>query len=203
MERNPVPTRTMLAACLLGLLLAIPTARAEVDLIAVGKVSGNISDLSAETAAPLENDVSGDLLGGIGSGLAYAGCNTFLAIPDRGPNAVPYNGAVDDTASYINRFHTIRLNLTTSTEPGLPFTLTPTLTATTLLHTARQLVYGDGSAGGAGFPGGAPDLNRQNHTHYFTGRSSRISTRTESTATTSRPSSKASPSVPTSKSTTR
>jgi hypothetical protein len=84
---------------------------------------------------------------------------------------VPYNSGVDDTASYINRFHTIRMSLTPNSQPGLPFTLTPTLTATTLLRTAVPLVYGDGSAGGAGFPAGVPALNEQNHTHYFTGRS--------------------------------
>src|SRR5205085_5854592 len=137
--------------------------------IAIGTLSGNGSDLSAETAAPLENGAAGNLLGGIGSGLGYAGCNVFLAVPDRGPNAVAYNPAVSDTASYINRFQTIRMSLAPSSAPGLPFTLTPTLTATTLLHTARSLVYGDGSA--AGLSDGAPSLNSANHSHYFTGRS--------------------------------
>ena len=47
-----------------------------------------------------------NVLGGIGSGLAWAGGNTFLATPDRGPNATPYNSAVDDTVSYIARFQT-------------------------------------------------------------------------------------------------
>jgi hypothetical protein len=57
--------------------------------------------------------------------------------------------------------------------------LTPTLTATTLLHAGQPLVYGDGV--GAGLGSGEPVLNGVNHTRYFTGRSdnfnaSRLST---------------------------
>jgi hypothetical protein len=150
-------------------LLAIPAAHATVNLIAIDGLSANMSDLSTETAAPLENGVPGNKLGGIGSGLAYAGGNTFLAIPDRGPNAVSYNSAVSDTASYIDRFQTISMTLAPSA-PGsaLPFALTPTLTRTTLLHTAHRLAYGDGIA--AGLPSGEPALNSTNTTHYFTGR---------------------------------
>jgi hypothetical protein len=151
-------------------LLAIPAAQASVDLIAVDGLSANASDLSTETSAPLENGVPGNRLGGIGSGLTYAGRNSFLAIPDRGPNAVSYNSAVSDTSSYIDRIQTINMILAPSA-PGsaLPFALTPTLTGTTLLHSARKLVYGNGTA--AGLPNGEPALNGANHTHYFTGRS--------------------------------
>jgi len=140
-----------------------------VDLIAVGDLSGASRDLSAATAGPLENGVPGNLLGGIGSGLAYAGGGIFIAVPDRGPNAVPYDAAVDDTTSYIDRFQTLRARLVPS--PGgsaLPFTLTPVLIATTLLSDKRPLVYGSGAAVGLG--SGAPALN-DGHTHYFTGRS--------------------------------
>ena len=48
-------------------------------------MSGTYEDFAVETAAPLENGVPGNRLGGLGSGLAYAGGNTFLALPDRGP----------------------------------------------------------------------------------------------------------------------
>jgi hypothetical protein len=150
--------------------IAASSAHAGVDLIAIGTLSGNAADLSGDTAAPLENGVAGNLLGGIGSGIAYAGCNTFLALPDRGPNAVSYNAAVSDTASYIDRFQTISMDLTASV-PGsaLPFELTPMLTATTLLHAAQTLAYGDGVF--AGLPYAEPALNAIDHTHYFTGRS--------------------------------
>jgi hypothetical protein len=154
----------------LAAILSASSAHAAVDLIAIGTLSGNTSDLSAETAAPLENGAAGNLLGGIGSGIAYAGCNTFLAVPDRGPNALAYDTAVSDTTSYINRFHTFGIDLAPSA-PGsaLPFDLTPTLTATTLLHAPQKLVYGDGVL--AGLPDGAPALNATNHTYYLTGRS--------------------------------
>jgi len=133
------------------------------DLVAIGTISGTISDFSDETADPLENGVAGNLLGGLGSGIAYAGCNTFLAVPDRGPNAVSYNAALDDTASYINRFQTFELRLERSA-PGsaLPFDLSPELVDTTLLHSRSPLYYADGAA---------PALNETHHTHYFTGRS--------------------------------
>ena len=77
-------------------------------LVAVGNLTqsraGSYTDLSGLTYT-LENGVPANLLGGLGSGITYAGGNTFLALPDRGPNAVSYNGAVDDTVSYVNRFH--------------------------------------------------------------------------------------------------
>jgi len=158
---------------LLPLLLATTLAHpayAAVDLIATGTLDGHGADLSSETAAPLENGAPGNLLGGLGSGIAYAGCNTLLAVPDRGPNAVAYNPAVSDTASYINRIQTIAFALTPSASgSALPFDLSPTLVATTLLHSAQKLAYGDGAL--AAVANGAPALNAGNHTQYFSGRS--------------------------------
>ena len=53
-------------------------------------------------------------------------------------------------------------------DPGaaLPFTLTPFLTATTLLWSRTPLFYGTGAD--LGLDSGAPALNTK-HTHYFTG----------------------------------
>ncbi len=145
-------------------------AHAAPDLIAVGSISGTYEDFATETAGPLENGIPGNRLGGMGSGLAYAGGNTFLALPDRGPNAKPYNSAVDDTASYIARFHTLSLSLAPSDAGSpLPFTLTPMLVNTTLLSSKTPLVYGTGA--GVGLGSGAPASNAVDHTHYFTGRS--------------------------------
>jgi hypothetical protein len=140
------------------------------QLIAVGQLT-QATDLNAATAGPLENGAPGNMLGGIGSGLAYAGGDTFLALPDRGPNGGPFtfNACLDETASYINRFQTVQLRLTAGPGLyGLPFTLTPNLQATTLLWSAAPLVYGDGAA--CGVVSGAPALNTSG-THYFTGRS--------------------------------
>jgi hypothetical protein len=144
-------------------------ANAATQLIAIGSLSGTLSDLSTQTAGLLENGVAGNLLGGMGSGFAWAGGNTFLALPDRGPNATVYNAGVADTTSYIDRFQTVTFNLTANTGSGLAYNLTPTLTNTTLLSSATALNYGTGTA--YGLPNGAPALNAVNNTNYFTGRS--------------------------------
>ena len=104
---------------LVSATLLAGTAHAGVQLIAIGTIDGTYEDRSAETGAALENGVHGNRLGGIGSGLAYAGGTKFLGLPDRGPNANVYNSLVDDTVSYIARFHTIDLRLSPS-DPGAP-----------------------------------------------------------------------------------
>ena len=169
-------TKRILPVLISSLLAS--SAYASVDLIAIGSIDGNYEDLASQTAARLENGVAGNRLGGIGSGFAYAGDGNFLALPDRGPNANSYNSMVDDTVSYIDRFHTIKMSLAPS-DPGsaLPFVLTPTLRSTTLLSSPTPLVYGTGAGLGYQIDGvtplgsGAPALNVVNHTHYFTGRS--------------------------------
>ena len=118
------------------------------QLIAIGSLTsssaGAYADLSGLTGL-LENGVAGNSLGGIGSGFAYAGGNTFIATPDRGPNAVVYNALVDDTSSYISRFQTMTMDLSANNSgSGLAYNLTPTLTATTLLSSSTALNYGTG-----------------------------------------------------------
>ena len=152
------------------------------QLIAIGSLTGSSAgehtDLSGLTNS-LENGVAANYLGGIGSALAYAGGNTFVATPDRGPNASSYNSGVDNTTSYISRFHTLSLALTANTSgSGLAYNLTPTLTGTTLLSSAAALNYGDGSS--FGLINGAPTLNAVNNTHYFTGRSDNFAANTSS-----------------------
>lgn len=163
-------TRKILALTLSATLLGGHTAyAAQPVLIAIGSIPGLYEDFSAETAARLENGVPGNRLGGIGSGLTHVTGDWFLALPDRGPNAQPYNSCMDDTVSYINRFQTMHLSLAPS-DPGsvLPFELTPMLAGTTLLSSRSPLVYG---AGCGGIGSGEPALNHINRTHYFTGRS--------------------------------
>lgn len=152
-------------------LIAAPHSQAQVKLLAVGTLDqsrdGSFADLSGLTYK-LENGVPANSLGGFGSALCYASGNTFLALPDRGPNAVPFDSNIDDTASYINRFHTISMDLQPNTSgTGLPFTLTPTLRDTTLLWSLTPLAYGSGDAI---VGSGAPRLNNF-FQHFFTGRS--------------------------------
>ena len=105
---------TTLRAALLLSVIAVAPARADVSLLAIGTLDGT-TDLSGLTNT-LENGVPANILGGLGSGIAFAGGDTFLAVPDRGPNAVPFDSNIDNTASYINRFQTLKLNLTAN--PG-------------------------------------------------------------------------------------
>lgn len=162
-------TRKMTTFLLTACLAASTAYAADPVLIAVGTVSGAYEDFATQTARPLENGIAGNRLGGLGSGLAYAGGDLFLALPDRGPNAQPYNSLVDETASYINRFHTFHLSLAPSGNADLPFTLTPMLVGTTLLSSITPLYYGTGA--GLGVGSGVPALNRVDHTFYFSGRS--------------------------------
>jgi hypothetical protein len=165
---------------LVASLFCASIAHAAPSLIAIGSISGTYEDLASETAAPLENGIAGNRLGGLGSGFAYAGGTTFVAIPDRGPNAVSYNAAVSETASYIDRFHTFNMSLAPAPAGSvLPFVLTPTLRETTLLSSRTPLVYGSGAD--VGLVPGAPALNAADHVFYFTGRAdnfdpSRLST---------------------------
>jgi hypothetical protein len=170
--------RVLATMGLVGMMLGTGAADAAVVYLASGSISGSAAgagvDLSGLTGA-LENGQPGNVLGGLGSGLAYAGGDTFIAVPDRGPNAVSYNAAIDDTTSYVSRFQTLTLGLSPSKGGTLPFTLSPTLTATTLLYSAQPLVYGTGAglgnrSDGTPLGSGAPAINTAT-AHYFTGRS--------------------------------
>jgi hypothetical protein len=161
--------QTCVLTVMAGLFTATASVAQDPTLIAIGTISGTYEDFATRTAAPLENGIAGNLLGGMGSGLTYAGGNIFLALPDRGPNAKPYNKQVDDTASYINRFHAVHLTLAPSGNPDVPFTLTPMVVRTTLLSSDLPLFYSTGTASGLG--SGVPTRNAIDHTFYFTGRS--------------------------------
>ncbi len=154
--------RSAISLALLSAAL-VPVAHADIELIAIGSISGTYTDMATETGTTLESGVLGNRLGGLGSGLAYAGGNTFVSLPDRGPNALSYNAAVDDTTSFIPRFHTLSMNLAPS-ESGetLPYVLTPMLQDTTLFSSNTPLTYASS---------GAPALNALDNTYYFSGRS--------------------------------
>ena len=168
--RNRI-ARLVLLVCIAALLSA-PHSQAQPTLLAVGTLdssrAGSFADLSGLNYK-LENNVKATELGGFGSAIAYAGGTTFLALPDRGPNAVTFDPAIDNTASYINRFHTVTMDLEPNhSGTGLPYNLTPTLRATTLLWSLTPLVYGTGE--GLGVGSGVPPVNNFLQ-HFFTGRS--------------------------------
>lgn len=147
---------------LVSLISAISlSSQAAPILLGIGSLTGE-ADKSGLTGN-LESGVKANVFGGLGSGLAYAGNNTFLALPDRGPNAQAYAGgaAIDNTTSYISRFQTLNMQLTASNGGSLPFNITPTLTSTTLLFNSTPLNYG---------VNGAPAQNDASH-YFFSGRS--------------------------------
>jgi len=171
---NKVAVRAVGIALIVFTLGVFTAAQSEADitLLAVGSLdqsrAGSWVDLSGLTYE-LENGVPANSLGGFGSAIAYASGNNFLALPDRGPNAVEFDDAIDNTTSYVNRFHTITMDLQANTsDTGLPFTLTPTLRATTLLWSLIPLVYGTGEDLDVG--SGVPPIN-DFFLHFFTGRS--------------------------------
>jgi len=144
---------------------------AQIRLLAIGELTqskaGVYTDLSG-LHNTLESGVPANLLGGMGSAITHASGNTFLALPDRGPNADVYDANIDNTTSYIPRFHTIDMDLKPNNSgTGLPYTLTPTLRRTTLLWSLTPLVYGKGDdiVGSGVLP--------QNNflQHFFSGRS--------------------------------
>ncbi len=151
---------------LTAMLIAAGVGHAAPKLIAIGSLDLP-SDFSGITTN-VESGLPGNNLGGIGSGLAWAGGNKFVAIPDRGPNATTYpNGPlIDNTTSYIGRWQSLELNLSAVPSGSLPYTLTPTLTGTTLLYSESPLIYGTTAA----LPSAVPDINTADK-HYFTGRS--------------------------------
>lgn len=157
------PTSSLLFTVLAGALLAATSAQATPSLIGVGSINGT-TDLSG-LSGTLENGAdAANVLGGIGSALAWAGGNTFLALPDRGPNATAWNSAVDDTTSFITRFQTVTLDVTHTASGSLPYTVTPTLTGTTLFSSPTALNYGAAT----------PSINTADH-FYFSGRSDNFS----------------------------
>ena len=164
---------TAIASAMLA--LSVSSQAGQLQLIATGSLSGAMSDLSGLNYK-LENGVSASLLGGMGSGLAWAGGNTFLALPDRGPNAIDWptdtalGASVDKTTSYIPRFQTLTMNLVANA-PGsaLPYTLTPTLQGTTLLYSSTPLNYGAVAPTTAGIV--SSNSLAANGQYYFSGRS--------------------------------
>jgi len=128
------------------LLVAAVCAPAAVTYIGDTYIPGNGVDSSGLPATLLEDGVSPEnALNGFGSGLGWAGGNSFYALCDRGPNKVVYNASVDNTTSFPNRFQhfTITLAPQGSLTNGVyaSYAVTATATGTSLLKTAKGQQY--------------------------------------------------------------
>ena len=115
---------TAAIASVVSCTFAAPHSHAQGTLLArgtlTGSKAGSYRDLSGLNNT-LENGVPANLLGGLGSGIAYLSGDTFLALPDRGPDAVSFNPLVDDTVTYIDRFHTVEMHLQQSGRNAFAF----------------------------------------------------------------------------------
>jgi hypothetical protein len=85
-------TRLTVAVCAISAFSAIQLRSHQFPLLAAGTLdqsrAASFADVSGLTYM-LENGVPANYLGGFGSAITFAGGNTFVAPPDRGPNAVP------------------------------------------------------------------------------------------------------------------
>jgi len=141
-----------LTAALLAATLQTPLAGAAVTYLGSTSLGG--FDLSGLTGA-LEDGTPQNQLGALGSAIAWAGGNTYIVTPDRGPNATNYNPAIDNTTSYIERFHELNISVTADASSSTGYSVSASLTKTTLLSSATPLV-------------GAATANNPDKT-YFTG----------------------------------
>lgn len=152
--------RSLVTMILLAFSGATTIVNAAPILLGVGELNGT-ADKSGFTEA-LENGVDhNDVLGGTGSSLAWAGGFRFLALPDRGPNATAWNANVDNTTSYVSRFHEIQMKVTKAPSgSALPLVIMPELVKTTAVYSPLALNYG-------------PSIPAENTTgkYYFSGRS--------------------------------
>ena len=131
------------------MMVAAKSARADVTYIGDIFFDGTGTDMSGLGASTLEDGLSPQNgLNGFGSGLAYAGGNTFYALGDRGPNKVTYNNGtlVDNTTTYDNRYQQFQI---TATPVGSlnaqghynSYTISANLTGTTLLKNSQNAQY--------------------------------------------------------------
>jgi len=85
-----------------ALALTLSLVQAQPTLIAIGSLTqsraGANADLSGLTHN-LENGTPANLLGGLDSAIAYDSGKKSLLLPDRGPNAVTFDDAIDSTVS--------------------------------------------------------------------------------------------------------
>ena len=136
-------------------------------LIAIGTISGFYEDFATQTAAPLENGVRGNRLGGIGIGHRLSRRRLLRrAARSRAERRGVQPVRTDDTR-VVHQPLSYRAHESVAERSRfapLPFTLTPMVVDTTLLSSRTPLVYGSGCGLGGERRAGA---QRVDHTLLF------------------------------------
>ncbi|MDX1930290.1 MAG: esterase-like activity of phytase family protein [Pirellulaceae bacterium] len=112
----------LIACCVASTCIAQSQPSTQVELVAVGRLSGQALDLSGLTGT-LETDTPTNQLGGF-SAIEYSGqANRYIVLSDRGPG--------DGAASFPCRFHEFELSIDVQNK-----SIVPQLRKTTLLKSA-------------------------------------------------------------------
>lgn len=100
------PIRRKLAASILAALVAAPCAvHADIALVGIGSIPGTARDQSGLSGLLEDGVTPGDLVGGLGSAVAYSGRrNVYYATPDRGP--------ADGATTYKDRLYALEIGVT-------------------------------------------------------------------------------------------
>ena len=140
--------RKLLGTFFMAGALATP-AWAETTLLGTGAIAGTATDGSGLTNLLEDGVTPNNLIGGLGSGIAYTGQGSlYLAVPDRGP--------ADGTTTYTDRAYVVDLRVHRTVAGS--YVVEPHVVATRILRTKNGTPF-TGSA--AAFdPTGSPDSLR-------------------------------------------
>jgi len=123
-------------ACFSIFILA-QSASAEISLIGIGSIPGTARDQSGLTALLEDGVTPGNLVGGLGSAVAYSGRrNLYYATPDRGP--------ADGATTYKDRLYTLEIDV--KKVAGDTYRIDPKIVRTRLLRTRDGLLTGSAVA---------------------------------------------------------
>ncbi len=110
-----------LAVTAIWCLVSLAPAQGAIEFIGKGTIPGSARDNLGLTDSIDANGTPQNLMGGLGSGLAYTGSgNIYVAVPDRGP--------ADGASTYLDRYYRFQIIINPVAK-----TVTPTLLATHLL----------------------------------------------------------------------
>lgn len=142
--------RSLGAVSLVALLGAPVVAADKPELIGVGAIPGTATDGSGLTGLLEDGVTPANIVGGLGSAIAYTGFgDLYVMTPDRGP--------ADGTTSYVDRAYVVKVDVRRSHAAPTGYVVAPRILSTRLLgYGWRRFFTGNASAFDAtGSPAGA------------------------------------------------